>query len=232
MTASAVRGRAQRAWRIGTRPTRCNLLHWASWGVALGAQLALVAGLHDGTIFEWEQDLTRWCQSISGRNLLFDVTSSLTNTLAWYFVAGFVALVLATAAAGRPGEAAMIALTFPLHVLAQFPKALIDRPRPSADFPGIEGVGGFQSFPSGHAEFVVTFYGLLAFIAVRGSGRARRTLVLTAWLAFVLATGFGRVAAGRHWPLDVLASYVVGAGLLSGLIWIDHVRRESRAWPC
>jgi membrane-associated phospholipid phosphatase len=48
-------------------------------------------------------------------------------------------------------------------------------------------------------------------------------------MAFVLATGFGRVAMGRHWPIDVLASYVVGLGLLSGLIWIHRALKQAEA---
>jgi undecaprenyl-diphosphatase len=90
----------------------------------------------------------------------------------------------------------------PLHVLAQFPKALVDRPRPSAAFEDIVGVGGPRSFPSGHAEYVITFYGFIAYLLMRRlKGFWPRIAIMLVWLVFVLATGFGRVAAGRHWPL-------------------------------
>ena len=121
-------------------------------------------------------------------------------------------------------------LSFPLHIAAQFPKAIVDRERPSALFEGIEGVGGPQSFPSGHSEYVVTFYGLLAYLVVRRlRARWQRALVLGAWIAFVLATGFGRVAEGRHWPVDVLASYAIGLGLLSGLVWLHTAISEAES---
>lgn len=82
---------------------------------------------------------------------------------------------------------------------------------------GSRGVGGFQSFPSGHAEYVVTFYGFLAYLLVlHAQTRAQGAAIVIACGVFALATGFGRIAEGRHWPLDVLASYVVGIGLLAG----------------
>jgi membrane-associated phospholipid phosphatase len=34
---------------------------------------------------------------------------------------------------------------------------------------------------------------------------------------------------GRHWPLDVLTAYVVGLGLLSGLIWLHSAFRYVKA---
>jgi membrane-associated phospholipid phosphatase len=124
--------------------------------------------------------------------------------------------------------AVLLLLTFPLHVLAQFPKALVDRQRPSEEFSGIEGVGGSQSFPSGHSEYVVTFYGFIAYLLMkRFTNRTVQVIIFVAWLALALGTGYGRMAAGRHWPLDVLGSYAVGLGLLSGMVWI--YRASTRA---
>jgi undecaprenyl-diphosphatase len=88
------------------------------------------------------------------------------------------------------------------------------------------GVGGFQSFPSGHSEYVVTFYGFLAYLLMlHTADRRLRGAIFVAWLAFAIATGFGRIALGRHWPLDVLTSYLIGLGLLSGLIWLHSAFR-------
>jgi undecaprenyl-diphosphatase len=78
-----------------------------------------------------------------------------------------------------------------------------------------------QSFPSGHSEYVITFYGFIAYLLMlRTESMPWRFAILIVWMVFAAATGFGRVAAGRHWPLDVLGSYAVGLGLLSGMIWI------------
>jgi membrane-associated phospholipid phosphatase len=163
---------------------------------------------------------------VPGRKAVFDVSSTLTNTLSVPFALLFAAITAGVLLSGHRGAAVLLLLSFPLHVLAQFPKALVDRERPSAAFEGIEGVGGLQSFPSGHAEYVITFYGFLAYLLMlHFTARWQRALILTTWIAFVLATGFGRVAEGRHWPLDVFASYVIGLGLLSGLIWLHTAFR-------
>lgn len=212
--------------RRAFEPTRRNVLHWASWVAALGFEVAVLAVLRTGEVFAWEQSMTRAFQEVAFAEPVFEVTSTLTNTLSVPFAALFIAIVAAAWIAGERRAAFLLALSFPLHVLAQFPKAFVDRPRPSPAFEGIEGVGGLQSFPSGHAEYVVAFYGFIALLLWRRCrGRWARVAILLGWSGFVLATGFGRIAAGRHWPLDVLTSYVVGAGLLSGLIWLDSALR-------
>jgi membrane-associated phospholipid phosphatase len=215
----------RRAVWFAFQPTGRNVLHWSSWALALGFELVLVAIMADGTIYGWEQSLTRTLQDVPGKGLIFDVSSTLTNTLSVPFLLLFAAIV-AVLATGHRGAAVILTLSFPLHVLAQFPKAIVDRPRPSPAFDGIDGVGGLQSFPSGHAEYVITFYGFLAYLVMLHLVAPwQRGLVLTAWILLALATGFGRVAEGRHWPLDVFASYVVGLGLLSGLIWLHSAFR-------
>jgi undecaprenyl-diphosphatase len=217
------------AARFATRPTRRNLLHWVSWALALVVELALVALLGDGHIYGWELALTRHLQAVSGRYPIFLITSTLTNTLSLPFLAIFAVILSLVLRSGHRAAALLLVLSFPLHVLAQFPKALIDRPRPSVAFDGIAGVGGVQSFPSGHAEYVVTFYGFLTYLALQHiTSRWVRGVALLGWAVFALATGFGRVALGRHWPLDVLASYVIGLGLLSGLIWLHTAIRGTQ----
>jgi membrane-associated phospholipid phosphatase len=185
--------------------------------------------LRGGRVFEWEQDLTRTFQAVPYNNVLFQVTSGATNTLSWQFMVAFTLVVALFVLARRRVAAAFVFATFPLHVLAQFPKALVDRPRPSSAFEGIEGVGGAMSFPSGHSEYVVTFYGFLAYLLIlRLRPRWARLTVASLWVGMVLATGFGRVAQGRHWPLDVVTSYVVGLGLLSGIVWLYSAIRIGR----
>jgi membrane-associated phospholipid phosphatase len=166
--------------QAAVRPTRRNLLHWASWFVALSVELAFLITLRHGEIYRWELDVTRRLQSVPGKQYEFDVTSTLTNTLSIPFLLLFIANTAAVFIWGARLAAAILLLSFPLHVLAQFPKALIDRPRPSPDFPGIEGVGGAQSFPSGHAEYVVTFYGFLAVLLMMRA-RSWRTRCAIFW---------------------------------------------------
>lgn len=209
------------ALALGFQPTRRNKLHWASWIVALGLELILVFVLRGGEVYSWEQELTRFLQPAPYRDAIFDSANFLTNTLSVPFLVIFIIVVGLVFALGHRLEAALLVLTFPLHVLAQFPKALIDRPRPSTAFPGIEGIGGYQSFPSGHSEYVISFYGFLTFILVVNLERRwQRVTAVSLCVLFVLTVGLGRVAQGKHWPLDVLASYVLGLGILSGMVWL------------
>ncbi len=185
--------------------------------------------LRRGQTYAWERWLTRRFQDVPGRQTIFDITSTLTNTISPTFLLIFLAILAVTRTLGHRGAALLLLLTFPLHVLAQWPKALIDRPRPSGNFDGIVGVGGFQSFPSGHSEYVVTFYGFLAYLVMLHLDRRwMRWAVGASWIVFALGTGFGRIALGRHWPIDVLASYLIGLGLLSGMIWLHSAMRYAK----
>ncbi len=220
---------ARDAIAFALRPTRRNKLHWASWALALGAEIVLVIILRRGQTYAWERWLTRRFQDVPGRQTIFDITSTLTNTISPTFLLIFLAILAVTRTLGHRGAALLLLLTFPLHVLAQWPKALIDRPRPSGNFDGIVGVGGFQSFPSGHSEYVVTFYGFLAYLVMLHLDRRwMRWAVGASWIVFALGTGFGRIALGRHWPIDVLASYLIGLGLLSGMIWLHSAMRYAK----
>lgn len=215
------------AFRVAWAPTWTNVLHWVSWSIALSVELVTLVLLWDGGVPEWDVEVTRFLEKLPQREAVFAASNYLTNTLAPHFMAAFVVVVGITLLARRWLAGTLLALTFPLHVLAQFPKALVERPRPS-QYDG--GPGDFRSYPSGHAEYVITFYGLVVYLVLGRlrSPRLRVALVAT-WLALVVSVGLGRVATGRHWPSDILVSYVVGLGLLSGLVWIARSVRAAQA---
>ncbi|CAL9407765.1 hypothetical protein SUDANB6_01588 [Streptomyces sp. enrichment culture] len=70
-------------------------------------------------------------------------------------------------------------------------------------------------FPSGHTATAVVAYGgaVLLLLPWLRSALARRTLVATG-AVLVLGVSFGLVRRGYHWPLDVVASWCLGAVLL------------------
>src|SRR5512134_3142359 len=121
----------RRVPHFALQPTRWNILHWCSWAAALAIELWLVAELQGGQIFGWEQSVTRSLQDVPGKGLVFDVTSTLTNTLSAPFLLIFATIAAFMMVGGHRWATSVLLLSFPLHVLAQFPKALVDRPRPS-----------------------------------------------------------------------------------------------------
>jgi undecaprenyl-diphosphatase len=216
------------AWRAAWTPTFANRATWAFWLAAISLELSLLAVLSGGQIYGWEQDVERAIQDFGGDDNLFKGVFVLTNTLSLAFVPVLVVAFAGLWLFGKRLEAGLLLLTLPLHVLAQFPKALIDRPRPSAEFEGIVGIGGGQSFPSGHSEFAVTFYGFLAFVLIYYLQRPwQRAIVAGGFVSLVFLTGYGRISEGRHWPIDVLCSFLLGLAIVSGLMWLQRAIREG-----
>ena len=83
-----------------------------------------------------------------------------------------------------------------------------------------------RSFPSGHVEGAMLFYGLIFLLARRIEHRALRLAIQTGSVVIVTATAFSRVWQGAHWPSDVLAALLLG-GMLA--IALDEVARRTSA---
>jgi membrane-associated phospholipid phosphatase len=79
------------------------------------------------------------------------------------------------------------------------------------------------SFPSGHAVSSCVFFGLLAYLGSRADPR-RKWLYWTAATFGTAIVGFNRMYLGAHWPTDVLAGWLVGAGFLT--VWIRKTDRH------
>lgn len=97
-------------------------------------------------------------------------------------------------------------------------KYLFGRPRP--DVPLIFRAEGL-SFPSGHALFSITFYGLLIYIIFKTVKRRWlkwTSIILLAILCFII--GFSRVYLRVHYATDVIAGFCVGFLWLVFTIWL------------
>lgn len=212
---------------LALTPSRRNLLHWLSWLLAVSVVSGMTALLADGQVFGWEQALTRRAQALGMPGWLYRLAADgFIDLYGWQGALITLAIIFGLWLLRQRVAAVVLLLVFPLHALANFPKILIDRDRPSELFDGIFGVGGGMSFTSAHSEFVVTFYGFLVYLALRRlRSQAQRMAVILGWLFFVGLVGFGRVAHGNHWPLDAVGGYVAGAGALSGLIWLHTAFR-------
>ncbi|MGC9498637.1 phosphatase PAP2 family protein [Streptomyces sp. WG7] len=99
-------------------------------------------------------------------------------------------------------------------------KAWTDRPGTPAVPPAV----GY--YPSGHTATAVVAYGAAALLLLGPlrSPAVRRVLVVLC-VVLVLGASYGLVRRGYHWPLDVVASWCLGAVLLAGVAPV--ARRNS-----
>jgi undecaprenyl-diphosphatase len=119
-----------------------------------------------------------------------------------------------------PPVAALLLMTLvPLIVIPL--KAWTDR----VGTPTVPPATGY--YPSGHTATAVVAYGAAALLLLPWllTDLARRAVLATA-AVLVAAASFGLVRRGYHWPLDVVASWCLGA-LLLGALWLT-LRRIAR----
>ena len=95
----------------------------------------------------------------------------------------------------------------------------VQRPRPSPNLIHVYTPLKFNSFPSGHTEHDVVFYGFLLYLSftkeVREWRYHRFLIPLQVFaLVAILGIGYSRVLEGEHWVSDVLGGY------LSGTLWL------------
>jgi undecaprenyl-diphosphatase len=109
-------------------------------------------------------------------------------------------------------EAMLLTLTVVLAwVVNSGLKTLVGRPRPQI-VPHLMEAGG-NSFPSGHSfnSAVVYISIALAFAAISRREAVRTTLVALALIVSMIIA-WSRVWLGVHWPSDVIAGWLGGAG--------------------
>lgn len=116
-------------------------------------------------------------------------------------------------------------------VLAQWPKLLLNLPRPQSVLePGVLQVlghppGVLHSMPSGHALAVASVLAWVCWVCwVQGRPAVSWGRISLA-AGVVLWVGWSRVAVGAHWPADVLVGWGLGLCSLVLALWWD--RRQS-----
>lgn len=107
-------------------------------------------------------------------------------------------------------------------------RILYDRPRPFEVMGGVRQLiehSTGSSFPSGHTVFAFALAAAVYFFLCMEERRTvvlpRQVIFLFFWLSAILV-GISRIAAGVHWPSDVLGGAMVGvvtAWLLHQVIW-------------
>jgi undecaprenyl-diphosphatase len=197
-------------------------------GALGGAFLVLLLFVDHSAPSAFDRSVAGAIQSIRWGELAFvpRLGSDLGGGVYGFYVAPAVAAVILTAMR-RWRLLALLVAVFALHYLMISPKQLITAYRPSPLF-GVEGGGGLESFPSGHVEWAVSFYGLLAYFAWRAASGHRRLIVVAAYALVVFGTMLGRIELGRHWPLDTLAGLIAGLIALRILIALHALSPDPR----
>lgn len=100
---------------------------------------------------------------------------------------------------------------------------IVARPRPSTRLVHVFMAEPTHSFPSGHMEHCIVYYGILLYISFTPQLRQWRyhrfLIPLQIFAALnILCVGFARIQAGSHWITDVLAGALSGVLLLTVLI--------------
>ncbi len=123
--------------------------------------------------------------------------------------------------AGLRREALAVALSLGgAIVIWHAVKPLVERPRPPVEH--LQAVSG-SSFPSGHATQASAFWFSLVFVLPAARASRKTTRVATGLaLLIVLVVAASRVYLGVHYPSDVLAGMLLGAG------WAAYVSRCLR----
>ncbi len=101
----------------------------------------------------------------------------------------------------------------------------VNRPRPSSPLIHVFQPEPIPSFPSGHTEHDIVYYGFLLYLSFLKPVREWRYYhfllplqILAVVITFTI--GYSRVLEGSHWVTDALAGYLAGALLLMAVIWL------------
>ncbi len=199
------------------RPTR---LGWSALCFVLFGILAVLVSTEWSVLLDFDKDLAGGPESFTsehhGAFEFWHAVSIATSTLPEAVVTAIAAIVLATKGYRR-AAIWTIGVMATAGVLVVVFKQLIDRGRPVWDEPLL--VYSSSSFPSGHATGIAAAVGVtivLTRMLVRRRGVRRLVLVLA--LAVALLVGADRIFLGVHNVTDVIAGYLLGAGIV--LAWL------------
>ena len=109
--------------------------------------------------------------------------------------------------------------------VSNFIASFVNRPRPSPTLIHVDALLKYYSFPSGHTNNEMIFYGFLLFLSFTRPGRRWRyrwaLIPLQVFAALnILMIGFSRVYGGEHWTFDTLGGYLEGALWLTLFIFL------------
>lgn len=174
--------------------------------LAAAVFFAVLAGaVHAGKLSRWDLSISQQSAAHTGPHLL-TLMRGLSALAGGRALLVFALLGLAALLFGKARRQAL-GLLFAMgggEALVNGLKIAFQRPRPSPLFAHL----GY-SFPSGHAFFAVTVYGMLTYWLTRRTGQGRRLLWAGA-TPLIALIGLSRICLGVHYASDVLAGFALG----------------------
>lgn len=165
-----------------------------------------------------------WLHGLTGKSGVGDaLISFVAGPFAYMLVAGLVVFFVRHKDRGRgvrdsivifsaAGAAWALSLWLKTIFAEGRPFMVIEALAPTISVSAFDGSG---AFPSGHTAFFASVVGSLYFYHRRAAY----------WFAAVpLVVGFARVAAGVHWPIDILGGYLLGLAIGFGSYALYHTR--------
>ena len=155
-----------------------------------------------------DSSISHWLYAIREQwlVLVFMGVSELASTITIIALSAILAILLAYRR--RWNYVAGLAISIGVSGIITYAlKEIIARTRPVGIAAYIEN--GF-SFPSGHATFVVAFYGFILWMLWMVFEPRQKKIAAIVFTALVILVGFSRLYLGVHYLSDVLAGFAVG----------------------
>lgn len=177
---------------------------------ALGTALSVLAHRHE--TFPLDREVNRAARALGDG---FEPIAYVFNEFDYAMAAVLSAVAVVVLVWRRQTNLALVfALAGALRSLVGVLKALVDRPRPSGDFPALDVVNS-ASFPSGHTTTAVVFFGIWFLLADDVLPRRYVLFVRVLSVLGVALMATSRMWAGVHWFSDTYGALVWGSAVLA-----------------
>lgn len=148
----------------------------------------------------------------------------------WVLRAVALGVVVALLVRGQRRLALWAATTVAVGSVLGFAlKLIVARSRPVLTDPVDEALG--YSFPSGHALNSFVILGVFVLLTLPVVGRRWRPAVWAIAALLVALVGFARIALGVHYLSDVVAGWLIGAGLIAVTVVVFEAWRPQPTRP-
>jgi len=200
--------------------------------IALGLYGGLAALAHAYAYFDWDLRINHAIRAVTlpGFDQLMVALSWLGNGIVPTILVVGAGMTLYAAGLRLEGILCMIGVSLG-SVMNSLMKLAIARPRPDPSLVDVMRHYDHNSFPSGHVEFFVTFFGFLLFLSyvLLKPGWLRR-LSFAVFGLLIALIGVSRVYMGAHWPSDTVGAYLAGGVWLMLMIEV-YRRTKARQRP-